>query len=195
MSCCTEYNGQQLIVWMLCCIVWEHYLLFYSYCSLLLADTSQPLNRESISHTCNIGARGGWLSSGGIESGLKPSPSPLALKLRLAHTHLRAWVSVCLCGRGVHWKVKNQPTSSLRRRRERTEESWVLVWVGNCINTINRMTVCLHCLQTYTFAIHMYIMSVCLYLIWKVPWEKSVVIWRYIHIIDLTCLDKLIEKN
>ena len=46
-----------------------------------------------------------------------------ALKL-MGRTHTSVHERVCVCGRDVHWKVKNQPTSSLRRRRG--EESRVL---------------------------------------------------------------------
>lgn len=106
----------------------------------LLTQESTSPQRECLPWCGTTGARGGWLSRGGIKSGLKPSPGPLALKLRL-HAHVSAWASECSCGRGVHWKVKNQPTSSLRRRRGEQRRAGRWVCVGDCINPVSSTTV------------------------------------------------------
>lgn len=103
--------------------------------SLLLADTRICLSTARVSLTLvPLGPAQVDFQVGGIESGLKPAPSPLAPKLRAAHAY--RCMSECLCGRGVHRKVKIQPTSSLKRRRGE-QRAGCCLWVWNGINTAN----------------------------------------------------------
>lgn len=107
---------------------------------------------------------------GGFKSGLKPSgecPGSEDPGCRSAHECIE-----CLCGRGAQGKVKNQPTSSLRRRRGEQRRAGWWVWVGNCINTVSSTS----CSQTYLCAINTYIMQrvfICLQrLMWR-GWHST----------------------
>lgn len=106
---------------------------------------SQPLNSDCISHTGTTGGRGGWLSSGGIKSGLKPTPGPLAPKLR-PHTHICLWVSVFMWEERAR-KGQDQPTSSPPSEggeKNRGELGvgcgWVTVWtVWHCPHPVLKL--------------------------------------------------------
>lgn len=94
---------------------------------------SQSLNSECISPTGSTGEMG-LSSKGGHQDWAKALLVPWLQNLGSRHisVHERA----CVYVGGVHWeKVRNEPTSSLRRRREqRRVGCWV--WVANCINTV-----------------------------------------------------------
>lgn len=85
--------------------------------------TPHARNSECISPTCSTGKMG--LFSKGGEGGCLQNLGP-----RRTSVHERAYVYVGW----VHGeKVRNEPTSSLRRRREQRRGG--VLWVASCINT------------------------------------------------------------